>query len=116
MGISRSQKLEQEKEKRLIKRIVISIFIGGLVLGSVIFFSGRKIETGIKEGKIEKSENKVDQLEAKFNKKLKTIDLSNLNNTDSIKIENIKTLIEGFKGAVVSDSLLMELDMKIENI
>ena len=116
MQNSRLEKLEREKEKRLIKKIVFSILIGGLILGSTIYFSGRKIETGIKEGKISSSEDRVNNLEGIFKENLAFINQDSLNEEQKDNIEGISSLLEGFKGAEVSDSLLQELEVLIEKV
>lgn len=116
MQNSRLEKLEREKEKRLIKKIGFSILIGGLILGSTIYFSGRKIETGIKEGKISSSEDRVNNLEGIFKENLAFINQDSLNEEQKDNIEGISSLLEGFKGAEVSDSLLQELEVLIEKV
>ena len=110
------RKSEREKEKRLIKKIGFSILIGGLILGSTIYFSGRKIETGIKEGKISSSEDRVNNLEGIFKENLAFINQDSLNEEQKDNIEGISSLLEGFKGAEVSDSLLQELEVLIEKV
>jgi len=116
MDQSRSKKLEDVKEKRLLNRIAIGIILFGLILGLVFFFSGRKIENEVKNKKIETSENNIDKLDVKFQQELAKINQDELNNEQKSNIDGIKTLILGFKGAEVNDSLLNQLSIKIEKL
>lgn len=116
MDQSRSKKLEDVKEKRLLKRIAIGIIIFGLIFGLVFFISGRKIENDVKNRKIENSENRIDKLDIKFQQELAKINQDELNNEQKSNIEGIQTLILGFKGAEVNDSLVNQLLIKIEKL